>query len=135
MLHTKDYNFSFSGLKTAVRYLVEKLEKEGRAIKKIRPFIAKEFQDAVVEVLVTKTIRAAKEYKIKTIILGGGVAANQLLRKKLGEEIRKNIHDTCYLLPATQFTGDNAATIAAAAFLMSKKILWTKLKAVDTLKI
>lgn len=135
MIHIKDYNFSFSGLKTAVLYLVKKLKEDDVSIKKARPFIAKEFQEAVVDVLVAKTMRAAKEYKVKTIILGGGVAANQQLRERLGKTIEKDLHDTCYLLPATQFTGDNAAMIAAGAYLMGKKTSWTKLKAIDRLKI
>ncbi len=121
MLHTKDYNFSFSGLKTAVRYLVENLKQQNISVKKMRPAIAKEFQDAVVDVLVAKTIRAAKEYNVKTIILGGGVAANSLLRKRLGDEIKNNMPATCYMLPDTSFTGDNAAMIAAAAYLFGKK--------------
>ena len=135
MLHTKDYNFSFSGLKTAVRYLVENLKAQHISIKKMRPVIAKEFQDAVAEVLVAKTIRAAKEYNVKTIILGGGVAANALLRERLGNEIKNNMPATCYMLPDTSFTGDNAAMIAAAAYLNQKKIAWTKLKAIDTLRL
>lgn len=121
MLLSKNYDFSFSGLKTAVLYLIERLKKEGHSIKKLRPVIAKEFQDAVVDVLAAKTIRATTEYRVKTIILGGGVAANDLLRKTLGEKIKKQLHNTCYLLPDAVLTGDNAAMIAAAAYLFGKK--------------
>ena len=135
MLYTKDYNFSFSGLKTAVRYLVENLKQHNISVKKMRPAIAKEFQDAAVEVLVKKTAHAAKKYNVKTVILGGGVAANSLLRKRLGDEIKNNMPTTCYLLPNTSFTGDNAAMIAAAAYLSSTKTPWTKLRAIDTLHL
>src|SRR3989344_1434711 len=76
MIHSKDFDFSFSGLKTAVLYLVRDLEKQGADIKKLRPAICKEFENAVVDMLVSKTLRAAKQYKIKTILLCGGVAAN-----------------------------------------------------------
>jgi N6-L-threonylcarbamoyladenine synthase len=146
MLHTKDYNFSFSGLKTAVRYLVENLKQQDISVKKLRPAIAKEFQDAVVEVLVKKTIRAAKEYRVKTVILGGGVAANNLLRARLTESVKKELPFAICYLPSVAFTGDNAAMIAAAAYLASlasrraaylnpKKIAWTKLHAIDRLSL
>lgn len=135
MLHTKDYNFSFSGLKTAVLYLAEKLKKDGISIKEMRPAIAREFQNAVVEALTAKTIRAAKEHRAKTIILGGGVAANNLLRETLAKEIKKQIPASGLRLPAIQFTGDNAAMIAAAAYLFPRKVSWTKLKAIDRMRI
>lgn len=135
LLHSKDYNFSFSGLKTAVLYLVEKLKKQDISIKTMRPFIAKEFQDAVVDVLVAKTIRAAKEYNAKTVILGGGVAANNLLRETLAKEIKKQLPASSFRLPAIQFTGDNAAMIAAAAYLSPRKTSWTKFKAIDRLRV
>ena len=125
MIHTKDYNFSFSGLKTAALYLIEKLKKEKVSVVKMRPIIAKEFQNAVVDVLAAKTIRAAKAYKVKTVILGGGVAANTLLRERLGDEIKNNFPAPRYLLPDMAFTGDNAAMIAAAAYLFGKKKIGT----------
>ncbi|TSC69613.1 MAG: O-sialoglycoprotein endopeptidase Gcp [Parcubacteria group bacterium Gr01-1014_70] len=138
MIHSKDFDFSFSGLKTAVLYMVRDLEKQGKNIKKLRPAIAKEFQDAVVDVLVSKTIRAAKQYKIKTILLGGGVAANKELRKRLAEEIKNTMPLTTYYLPLTTVTGDNALMIAVAALIRSKrakKNAWKTLKPNATLKL
>ena len=94
MLHSKDYNFSFSGLKTAVLYTIRDLT----VTSKIKKDIAASFQQAAVDVLIAKTIRAAKQYKVKTIMLAGGVAANEELRKQFGEVIKKNsqIHYTKY---------------------------------------
>jgi N6-L-threonylcarbamoyladenine synthase len=93
MLNSKDYNFSFSGLKTAVLYLINDFKKTIPNLydrEEVVSAIAKEFQQAVVDVLIKKTIRAAKQYEAKTIILAGGVAANDELRwqmKKAIEEI------------------------------------------------
>src|SRR3989339_1049858 len=85
MLNSKDYNFSFSGLKTAVLYLLKDLEKKIPQLcdsKDAVNEICAEFQQAVIDVLIVKTVRAVKEYKAKTIILGGGVAGNRELRRQ-----------------------------------------------------
>ena len=121
MINSNDYNFSFSGLKTAVLYLIEDLKKQRALIKKLRSKIAKEFQNAVIDVLVKKTIRAAKEFKAKTIIIGGGVAANKELRKRLGEAVKKEIPGLSFLIPDLSLTGDNALMIAFAAFFSKNK--------------
>ena len=119
MLNSRDYNFSFSGLKTAVLYLIRDLGKT--KAKRLRSAIAKEFQNAVVEVLVKKTIRAAREYKIKTILLGGGVAANILLRKEIVGTAQKELpRVSCHLSLAAN-TGDNALMITLAAYFQGKK--------------
>lgn len=106
MLHTKDYDFSFAGLKTAVRYLLRDLEADGKPIP--RGEIAAEFQAAVIEVLAEKTFRASREYRAKTIMVSGGVSANSALRRAFGERA---------LFPPKAFTTDNAAMIAAAAYI------------------
>ena len=131
MMHTKDFDFSFSGLKTAVLYLVRDLEKQKVNIQKLRPAICKEFQDAVVEVLVAKTIRAAETYKVKTILLGGGVAANSELRKRLSKEVQKCVPASSLMLPGSSVTGDNALMIAVAALMRktkAKKTAWKTMK-------
>jgi N6-L-threonylcarbamoyladenine synthase len=74
----------------------------------------------VIDVLVSKTLKAAKKYKPKTILLGGGVSANQELRIQLGEAIRKNIPDTSYRIPDTGYSLDNAAMIAVAGYFKYK---------------
>src|SRR3989344_4210885 len=110
MINSKDLNFSFSGLKTAVLYLLRDLEKQKIDIAKLKPEIAHEFQEAVVDVLIRKTIKATEQHKPRTIALGGVVAANDRLR----EELAKKFPDI--LLPEKRFTGDNAAMIAVAGY-------------------
>jgi len=133
MINSDNFDFSFSGLKTAVLYLVRDLGE--KRTKKLRPLIAKEFQDAVVDVLVKKTIRAAKAFKAKTVLLGGGVAANRLLRKKLGDAIKKEIPKASYHLPVTNLAGDNALMIAIAAHFIGKKKAWNKVHADANLRL
>lgn len=133
MLNSKDYNFSFSGLKTAVLYLTRDLGLQ--KTKKLRPLIAKEFQDAVVEVLVSKTIRAAKEYKAKTILLGGGVAANKLLRERLVDTLKKGMPLALCYLPLASLTGDNALMIAVTARFTGKKKALDKVGADANVKL
>src|SRR3989338_11611385 len=90
MEHSKDYNFSYSGLKTAVLYKLRDLEKEGIKITdNTKNKICYEFQKAAVEVLVKKTIKAALEYKAKAVFLSGGVSANKLLRFNLNSAVAK----------------------------------------------
>ncbi len=119
MIDSKDFDFSFSGLKTAVLYKVkelgfEKLHEHPKMI--FKKETAYEFQRAAVDVLVSKTIKAAKKYKVKSVILGGGVAANKELRKQMGSQLSAISPQPTFLLPDIKFTGDNAAMIAAAAY-------------------
>ena len=119
MINSSDLNFSFSGLKTAVLYTV----KNNPNILKNKNLVASlcaEFQQAAIDVLVSKTLRAAKKYSPKTILLGGGVSANQELRTQLGEAIKKNLPDTKYQIPNTKYSLDNAAMIAIAGYFKYK---------------
>ncbi len=113
MINSKDYNFSFSGLKTAVLY---KLKELGIIDDAIKNQVAYEFQRAAIDVLISKTMRAAKEYKAKTIILGGVVAANKALRSQLAKSTASLKNPTDLLMPEMRFTGDNAAMIALVAY-------------------
>lgn len=115
MLNQKNYNFSFSGLKTAVLYLIKDLRNLNE---KIKADICASFQQAVIDVLVQKTIKAAKEYKVKSILLSGGVSANKLLRKTLQKETKKL--KLLYSQPDLQYTGDNAAMTAAVGYYKFK---------------
>lgn len=112
MINSIDFDFSFSGLKTAVLQLTKKLG--SNKTKKYQAQIAAEFQQAVVDVLITKTIRAAKKFKPKIIMLSGGVAANKLLRKEMTDKIKKMIPNSLFLIPDSQLCTDNAAMIAIA---------------------
>jgi len=119
MLSSKDFNFSFSGLKTAVLYMTRDLPKNN--LKKLAPAVAREFQEAVVEVLVTKTLAAAKKHKVKSVLLGGGVSANKKLRENLARTIKKELPDVAYRVSPVAISGDNALMIALAAFFSGKK--------------
>ena len=112
MIDSGDYQFSFSGIKTAVRYYVEKAKSSGE----MPPIenIAASFQAAVVDVLVRKTIRAAAEKDAKAITLTGGVAANSQLRA-LMSEAADSLGATVYYPPINLCT-DNGAMIAGIAY-------------------
>jgi len=120
MLHTNDFDFSFSGLKTAVLYTVKNIKKVTPEIKKE---ICAEFEDAVVDVLLLKTKKAIAKNDIKTLILGGGVTANKKIRKefkKLEKELSINI-----LIPDAKHSTDNAVMIGIASYFryLDNKIL------------
>lgn len=115
MMDEDNYDFSFSGLKSAFINTVHNAKQKGETLD--RNDLATSFQHAVVEVLVSKTIRAAKEYEVKQIILAGGVAANTGLRKGLAAAVEKEFSDVRLVIPPLSLCGDNAAMIGAAAFL------------------
>jgi N6-L-threonylcarbamoyladenine synthase len=102
-------NFSFSGLKTSVLRMVRELEKS-RSRLPVED-LAASFQQAVVDVLFQKTIQAARQYKVKNIIVAGGVSANQLLRDTFMGQTNFKI-----FIPPFKFCTDNAAMIAAAGY-------------------
>lgn len=115
MIHSKDFNFSFSGLKTAVLYYLKDTPQSSDSAT-LKLGVAREFEDAVVEVLVSKTKIAIEKYDPKTLIIGGGVIANKTLRENfLG--IKKDYPDLKILIPEKQLTTDNATMIAMAAYV------------------
>ena len=111
MLNQKNYNFSFSGLKTAVLYFVKDQTKRHNTAD-----ICSSFQEAVVDVLVQKTLRAAKEFKAKSVALSGGVSANKRLREELAQASRKNRLE--FFVPEFKLCTDNAEMIGIAASFM-----------------
>jgi len=113
----KGYDFSFSGLKTAVRYFMDR--REGELSGEARADIAASFQEAVVDVLVEKTVRAASDLGLGTIAAVGGVAANRALRERLTLEADRARLKV--LLPPPELCTDNAAIVAAAGYLYLKK--------------
>ena len=136
MLDSGDFNFSFSGLKTAVLYAWQKCvgadpcvrpisgKHGGLPLQELKEMFAYEFEEAVVDILATKTLSAAKKYKAKTISICGGVAANKRLREEIGLRAKKLLPTALLNLPPIQYCGDNAAMIAccAAYSLKNKKI-------------
>ena len=111
MLHDKSFDFSFSGLKTAVLYHVKNSGPEAMT-ESAMPDIAASFQAAVAEILVEKTVRAALHYQVSAITIAGGVAANSLLRSKMQE--RGSRESIPVFLPSPVLCTDNAAMIARA---------------------
>lgn len=119
MINSPDFDFSFSGLKTAVLYLTQKLKAENRLDKKTKALIAADFQQACIDVLLAKTKKAIVKFKPKTVIAGGGVIANQELRRQLTEMVSQNFPDLSLFIPDFNYTTDNATMIAAAGYLRS----------------
>ena len=105
----KPYDFSFSGLKTAVLYEVEALKRSNKPL----PIedLAASFQAAVVDVLFNKTIKAAREFGAQEILVSGGVSANRALREAFQAQNEFKVH-----IPAFSLCTDNAAMIAAAGY-------------------
>lgn len=112
MLGSGDFNFSFSGLKTAVLTVVREI---GEPDEQQRADIARGFQDAIVEVLVRKSIRALKHSGLKELVVAGGVGANRELRRQLDERARRAKVAVFY--PEFEFCTDNGAMIALAGAL------------------
>ncbi len=154
LLHEKTFDFSFSGLKTAVLREVQKLE-SGTVDGKNKIFsqdekrtadprknlhsnklnqqticdLARATQDAIVDVVVQKTLKAAEEYNVSSIVLSGGVAANQTLKETFEEQIAKNQLPFAFYVPAKNLCTDNGAMIAAAAFYNPQQKNWDQITA------
>jgi len=124
MIGSKDHNFSFSGLKTAVLYKTKSI---GKINKGTRANIAASFQKAVIDTLSAKLTFAIEEFSPKTLLFGGGVLANQSLRTSLtGLGKKLNIKT---LFPPKKYCGDNAVIIALAAYLSNKQSSWKEVDA------
>lgn len=126
MIGSKDFNFSFSGLKAAVLRGVLKL---GKLNEQQVADISRATQDSIVRVLVRKTLKAAKKYNVKSILLGGGVASNQNLRKTLELNARRYTLDAKIFCPPKSLCTDNAAMIGAYAAFHPGKTSWNKITA------
>src|SRR5690606_17048405 len=114
-LEEGSYDFSFSGLKSAVINTLHNAAQRGEELD--AKDVAASFQDSVTEVLVEKTVRAAKEHNVKQILVAGGVAANRGLRTRL-EEALKNLPGVDLVIPPLNLCTDNAAMIAAAGSVL-----------------
>ncbi|MBS3903545.1 MAG: tRNA (adenosine(37)-N6)-threonylcarbamoyltransferase complex transferase subunit TsaD [Anaplasmataceae bacterium] len=109
MKHDKNYDFSFSGLKTSVLYYLRDTKKTKKAD------VAASFEKAATDVLSYKTLKALDEYKARSVILAGGVAANKALRKKLEEGARTRKKN--FFVPEFEHNTDNAVMIAIAGYI------------------
>ena len=108
-----DYNFSFSGIKSAVLNLVNKANMKGEVIN--TNDLAASFQDAVTTVLVNKTIKACLDYHIKHVIVAGGVAANKGLREKMASAVSA-LDDVKLTFPSFKYCTDNGVMIAVSGY-------------------
>ena len=158
-LNRDNFDFSFSGLKTACLYYLQKNPLCNKTIPDCHPELdsgsfsqgntkkdsdfrqndscvnkndfCASFEQAVTDVLVKKTIKAALKHKPKTVILGGGVSANKKLRVTLEKEIQTNLENTKLLLPNPKYSMDNASMIAVAGYYKAKKKKFTKWNKID----
>lgn len=128
MMHDGTFDFSFSGLKTAIRQKFEgtgdgRVKRDGvQGTGKVLgsdsdihlPDFCASIQRAIIDVLISKTIRAAKTYPVKNILLVGGVSANRQLREDLASAIKHELPSVRFLKPDPKLSTDNGAMIAAA---------------------
>ncbi len=120
MIHDPHDEFSFAGLKTAVRYFLRD-HQDSLADQAFLADTAASVEQAIVDVLVAKTVRAAKQRKVKTVLLAGGVAANRKLRGELAARLAVESPDVRFVEPPLPYCTDNAAMIAAAGYFNSKR--------------
>lgn len=116
-LNDESYNFSFSGLKSAVINLAHNEEQRGNTLRK--EDFACSFQNRVVDILTKKTIRALKEYDVKNLIVAGGVSANKAIRESLEKACNEN--NINLTVPPLLYCTDNAAMIGAAGYYAYQK--------------
>lgn len=115
MIKDDSYDFSFSGLKTAVKKIVDGWT---HGTDDMKSALAREVEEAVVDVLLSKTKRAVDEYSARVVIVGGGVSANEYLRKRFTEEFQPSPQ---VLFPSPEFSTDNAVMIALAGYFHAEK--------------
>jgi N6-L-threonylcarbamoyladenine synthase len=133
MIGTKDYDFSFSGLKTAVLYSWQKQNKKDLPA---QAGMAAEVQQAVIDVLIKKTIKAVKNFNTESLILGGGVSANHELRKQFQNKLKKESPNTKFFVPKPNLSTDNALMVAMTGFYHQKNTkARQKIKADGNLRI
>ncbi|MDF7637488.1 tRNA (adenosine(37)-N6)-threonylcarbamoyltransferase complex transferase subunit TsaD [Leuconostocaceae bacterium ESL0958] len=117
MAHEDNYDFSFSGLKSAVINYVHHAEQKGESVP--RDDLAASFQEAVIRALVARTRKALTDFPVRSFVLGGGVAANRGLRTAL-QALLADFPATRFIPVPLAYTGDNAAMIAAAGYFNYK---------------
>jgi N6-L-threonylcarbamoyladenine synthase len=136
LLNQNNFNFSFSGLKTSVLYYLHSLGPSPLPLAAMQNICAS-FEQAAVDVLVTKTLRAAEKYQAKSVSLSGGVSANQKLRQELKAESEKR--KIKFFVPPFQLSTDNAEMIGiAAAFMLHrgfKPVPYSKVQADSNLRL
>lgn len=136
MIFSRNYDFSFSGLKTAVLYDFKRRNTCTRRKKEYIYQMCFEAQQAVIDVLIKKTTKAAKDWKAKAIILGGGVAANFQLQKQLTKKVKKDLPKSEIYIPPSRYCTDNAVMTAITAYFHRKeKKSWHRIQAKANLRL
>lgn len=143
MVDSGDFDFSFSGLKTAVLRIAKEKGIANFSSRQYRmnsatPLVtalAYEVQEAITDVLVEKTIRATREKKVKSILIAGGVAANSRLREKFQSVITNSQFPTSIFTPLPSLCTDNAAIVASCAYFNYHPVPWQKIKAEPSLEL
>jgi len=135
MISKDNLTFSFSGLKTAVMREINRLKLLKQLNNRTIQQIAYEIQESITDVLVEKTLTAVKKYKVKSVLLGGGVAANKRLTDKFRLKIENfklkiNLH-----IPPSSLCTDNAAYIGSFAYFHNKPVPWQKIQAQPDLTV
>lgn len=135
MIGSHDFDFSFSGLKTSVFSLVRKnnwnfsdtsfAEKNQQLLFDLCASV----EHTIVDVLVKKTIKAAQQHQVKSILMGGGVACNEKLQTTLAQTLHNTLPETSFFVPSKDLCTDNAAMIAAAGVFSKERISWKDLTA------
>jgi N6-L-threonylcarbamoyladenine synthase len=129
MMASDNFDFSLSGLKSAVHRIISVQKKLSLIDKKN---ICAEFQQAVIDVLIKKTILAGEKNKVKTIMIAGGVSANIELRTQLAKKIKQELPEVDFVIPDLKYCTDNGTMIAMAGFLKyNKKMKPYNLEAIE----
>ncbi|MBI2021443.1 tRNA (adenosine(37)-N6)-threonylcarbamoyltransferase complex transferase subunit TsaD [Candidatus Daviesbacteria bacterium] len=135
MINSRNFDFSYSGLKTAVLNLVKSMAKSELVKADELSHLCASIEQAIIDPLISKTIQAAKRFNINQIIMAGGVAANQKLRVELEKNCQLSINNYQLNIPPPYLCTDNAAMIASAAFFTDKTIDPLKLQADPNLSL
>ena len=130
LLYDDSYEFSFSGLKTAVLREITKGNPQSAILNpQTMKDIARAAQDSLIDVLVKKTLKAAQQYNVKSILLSGGVAANQTLREAFELNAKRLSLNAELFAPPKNLCTDNAAMIASAAYFNFHPVSWKDITA------
>jgi N6-L-threonylcarbamoyladenine synthase len=136
MLHLKNFDFSFSGLKTSVLYAFRDIEaRQEKMTEQLMKDFCASAQEAIVDVLVQKTMKAARLYGVQTLIVGGGVSANKELQKRIKSTSKKEVPGMKVLFPNKEFYTDNAAPIGYTGAIKNKPVSSAKIEAEPNLRV
>ena len=135
MIDESNFDFSFSGLKTAVLREVQNLQNKKQFNKETIVGLSYEIQEAIADVLVAKTLKAAEKFKVKSILLAGGVSANSRLRERFNQQLAISNQQFQFWCPPPKLCTDNAAYIATCAFFNYKPVPWQRITPLPNLSI